>query len=131
MLQEEIMGNQTVKKRSAIVSYGIYLLTSYFITVVCLIVLSFIVFQTKMDEKYIDIINIAIYIISTFFAGYLASKAKKQHKIVWGLLVGLGYFLVLCIISVILNHTISPLSGNFITTLMICGLGGMAGTLVK
>lgn len=125
------MDKKRVHFGKLLTSYLIYLLTAYFITVVSLIVLSFAVFKAEINEKIVQGIILAIYGISTFLTAKLARKMKDARWVAWNVAISTGYFAVLCIISVMINHSISPVSNDFITTYILCLGCGMLGGILK
>lgn len=112
------------------ITYLVYLIVSYTITLVSLIVLAFLVFKLKMDDKMVDLAIAGIYVISTLLTGILARKMKDGRFLPWILAISVGYFGILCMISVMLGHKILPNSIGFITTFIICILSGITGGII-
>ena len=107
------------------------LLTEYLITGLMLFLLAFMVYQFQFGEKGIDIAIIVIYALVNFFAGFYMGKKKKVKKYIAGLFIGLAYFIVLALISLICNHGFQDFSGNFFTTLAICAGAGTLGGMIS
>lgn len=107
------------------------LLISYIITALLLLLFSFL--MLKMDLPSIVIsggINFA-YIISAFIGGFFVGKSLEQKKFLWGLAMGVLYFLVLLMVSLLMNR-VSPLPfGGLFTVFIICGLSGMLGGMIS
>jgi len=107
------------------------LLISYIITAFMLLILAFI--MLKLDTPSIVIsggINLA-YIISAFAGGFFAGRRIEQKKFIWGMLLGLLYFVVLLLVSLMMNR-VSPLPvGNMITVFVISVLSGMLGGMIS
>ena len=107
------------------------LLFSYIITAFMLLILAFI--MLKLDTPSIVIsggINLA-YIISAFAGGFFAGRRIEQKKFIWGMLLGLLYFVVLLLVSLMMNR-VSPLPvGNMITVFVISVLSGMLGGMIS
>jgi putative membrane protein (TIGR04086 family) len=107
------------------------LLFSYIITGILLLLLAFLLFQFDLSEKIVAGGIIVIYVGSTFFAGFLAGKKLKNRKFLWGLVLGLAYFIVLVVVSLIVNHSLGGLTHNFLSSLILCAGGGMLGGMMS
>ena len=103
------------------------LLISYLLTTGLLLLLALMLYRFGLSEKIVSICIIAIYIIITFLAGFLAGKREGNRKFLWGLMMGSLYFVILIVLSLIVNHGLSGVSGNLLTVLMLCGGSGMLG----
>lgn len=103
------------------------LLFSYILTAVFLLLMAVGMYTVGMSEKMVHILIIAIYVISTFFAGFMMGKKMQNRKFLWGLVLGSAYFLVLVVVSLAVNGTSQGLGDSVITTLVLCTAGGMLG----
>lgn len=112
-------------------SFGKLLAASYFITGILLLLLSMLLYKFHISQSMVNIGIIVIYCLSTFFTGFLAGKSKKQKKFIWGLLLGAAYFALLCLISLAINSSIKDLSGNFLTSMLLCVGSGMLGGMLS
>lgn len=107
------------------------LLFSYLVTIVILLLLSFLVY--KMDAS-VGVVRVGIvlsYLLSTFFGGIIIGKSMGQKKYLWGLGVGILYFLFILIVSIILKKNDFVGSGSIISVFSMCGLGGMLGGMLS
>ncbi len=107
------------------------LLFSYLLTTGLLLFLALMLYRFQLSEKIVSIGIIAIYIIVTFLAGFIAGKREGSRKFMWGLLVGAMYFIILLLISLGVNHGLQDVSTNFFTTLLLCAGSGMLGGMVS
>jgi putative membrane protein (TIGR04086 family) len=107
------------------------LLISYIITAFMLLLLAFL--MLKLDTPSIVIsggINFA-YIISVFIGGFFTGKRMEQRKFVWGMIMGLFYFVILLLISLMMNR-VSPMPiGSLFTVFIISVLSGMLGGMIS
>lgn len=110
---------------------GLFLLKclsfAYILTAVLLALLALLVYRFALSEKLVNLVIIAIYVGTTFFGGWMAGKRLQRRRFLWGLLVGSLYFVVLAILSLIVNHSFQDIAVNFLTTLALCAGGGMLG----
>ena len=64
------------------------LLLSYLLTTGLLLLLALMLYRFGLSEKIVSVCIVAIYIIVTFFAGFLTGKREGSRKYLWGLLLG-------------------------------------------
>ena len=103
------------------------LLISYLLTTGLLLLLALMLYRFSLSEKVVSVCIIGIYILITFLAGFIAGKREGNRKFLWGLLMGGLYFLILIIISLVVNHGMNTVDGNFFTVLILCCGSGMLG----
>ncbi len=107
------------------------LLFSYIITAFVLLLLSFMMLNLDLPAGVISGGIILSYIVSAFIGGFFVGKKLEQKKFIWGFAMGVTYFIILLMVSLILNK-VSPLPiGNFITTFIICSVSGMLGGMLS
>lgn len=107
------------------------LLASYLITGLLLLILAFLLYKLSMTEKIVSIAIIVIYVATTFLAGFLAGKRFKTKRFLWGFVVGSAYFLVLLILSLIMNASSVGLNSGLLTTYILCAGGGTLGGMLS
>ena len=107
------------------------LLVSYVISAVLLLFLAFLLYKFSLPKQVIGIGVTAVYIVSTFIGGFLLGKHMKVKKFLWGLAIGMGYFLILVVISLVVNGGFQNFSGNFWLTMVLCGGSGMLGGMLS
>lgn len=108
----------------------IYLLGAYIVTAVILFLLAFLLFKLSLSEQIVSAGIIITYALSCFLAGFLAGKRMKQKRFLWGLIMGIGYFLVLLILSIAVNKSFGAAS-DIVTTFILCAGGGMLGGMLS
>ncbi len=95
-----------------------------------LVILAFVLYKAGLGEKAVSIAVIAIYIVATVFGGWMSGKKMENRRFLWGALMGMGYFLVLTVVSLMAGGDIS--NGNtFVTTMILCAGGGMLGGMLS
>ena len=114
-----------------IVNLVFYMVFAYIATLLVLLLLAFLYYKFRFSE---DIVSggVAItYMAAGFFGGFLAGKKMKQKKFLWGLLMGVAYYVVLLVLSLIINQGIVDFSGSMLTTFVLCAGGGMLGGMLS
>ena len=104
-----------------------YLLLAYIVTAVSLFVLALLLYKVGLTEQVVSICMIFIYAGSNFLAGFLAGKQFRKMKFVWGLLLGIAYFSLLVILSLLSGRAATMFGKDFFTTFLLCAGGGMLG----
>ncbi len=119
-----------MKENSVGVSFAKYLLFSYIVTGIILVIISFLQWKLQMNENGIMILLTLTYIFSAGFAGYFAGRRVEQRGFLYGLCMGGLYFLVLVLISLcVKKSTIQP-NGEFVRILFLCASSGMLGGIL-
>ncbi len=107
------------------------LLFSYILTAALLLILAFLLYKFHLKAAVVSVAIIVIYVVATFFAGFMSGKKMQNKKFMWGLIMGAAYFLVLAVISLGVDHSLETPGMNFFTTLLLCSGGGMLGGMVS
>lgn len=107
------------------------LLGAYVLTAGFLLLLALMLYRFGLEEKVVNICIIGIYVVVTFLAGWLAGKRAGTKKFVWGLLMGIAYFVVLAIVSLVVNGSVQDVASNFVTVFLLCAGSGMLGGMVS
>ena len=119
------------KKNEKVATVLKCLLVSYILTGILLLFLALLLYKFSLPKQVIGIGIIVIYIVSSFLGGLLLGKNMKVKKYLWGLGLGLGYFVILVLLSLIVNGGFQNVSGNFLLTLVLCGGSGMLGGMLS
>ncbi|MDI9509833.1 MAG: TIGR04086 family membrane protein [Clostridiales bacterium] len=107
------------------------LVLSYIVTGLILLLFSFLMLKLELTSAIISgAINLA-YIVSTFIGGFFIGKRAEQKKFIWGLLVGVFYFVVLMLISLMMNSGGALPLGSLFTVFIITSLSGMLGGMIS
>lgn len=123
--------NKPFSKNTRVIYILEALVFSYIITGLLLLIISFLMLKLELSSVVISgAINVA-YIVSALTGGFFIGKMTEQRKFIWGLLVGVLYFVVLMIVSLMMNRT-GPLPyGSLFTVFIITGLSGMLGGMIS
>ena len=106
------------------------LLLSYIITGLLLLIISFMMLKLELSSMVFSASINIIYIISAFMGGFFIGKKTEHKKFIWGLVVGVFYFVILALVSLIMNTGTLPL-GSFFTVFIITSLSGMLGGMIS
>lgn len=113
-----------------IATFLLFLLFSYFVTTVGLLLLALLLYKIPLSDSAVNIGIVLIYVLSNFLTAFICGRKMKQKKFIWGLLLGIAYFFILLLISFISNQSVHVLGSNVITAFLICaGAGTLGGML--
>lgn len=106
-------------------------LFSAILTGALLFLLALVLYRFHLSEGIVSICITAIYVIATFFAGFITGKREGNKKFLWGLLAGILYFVVLLVLSICMKSADGLSSSHALTTLILCAGGGMLGGMLS
>ena len=109
----------------------ICLLCTLVVSFLVLLILALLLYKVKLSEQIVSAGIIITYALSGFVGGFLAGKRMKQKRYIWGLLMGVTYFLVLLLVSVVVNGPMKEVADSLLTTLILCSAGGMLGGMLS
>lgn len=113
-----------------VMAFGKCLLFSYILTGVLLLVMALLLYKLELSAGMVSLGVILIYVVSTFLGGFVMGKRIGNKKFFWGFLIGLAYFLILLIVSLLANHSAGEVTNDIFTTLLICAGAGMMGGML-
>lgn len=104
---------------------------SYIFTAVLLLLISFIMYKLDPPETVARAGVILTYILSCFAGGFMMGKQVLKRQFLWGMVLGLVYFILLFIVSLLLGHVILTKLPSVLTVLLMCALGGTLGGMLS
>ena len=107
------------------------MLAAYILTAGLLLLLAFMLYRFGLSEKVVSLCIIGIYIAVTFAIGLLAGKRAGKKKFIWGLATGVLYYVILVIVSLIVNRGPQDIAGNMLTVFVLCAGSGMLGGMIS
>ncbi|WP_373215653.1 TIGR04086 family membrane protein [Ruminococcus sp. 5_1_39BFAA] len=107
------------------------LLFAYGITGLFLLLLAFLLFQFDLGEGPVAAGIIAVYVLSCLLGGFMAGKILRKDKYLWGILVGLFYYLLLVTVSFAVQGKWDMTVSHAVTTFFMCLGGGALGGMLS
>lgn len=107
------------------------ILLSYLVTGILLLLLALIMYKASPSSGIIKTGIIFSYIISPFIGGILIGKKEKTRRFLWGILLGVLYFVIIFIVAAILNQNMFGTGSKAFTVMAMCILGGMLGGMIS
>ena len=107
------------------------LLASYIVTGILLLVLTFFMYKFELNERIVSAAIVGIYVVSTLIGGMIIGKLTKSKRYLWGMVLGIIYFVLLLLITLGVYRTLNGDSVSIVTSLILCAGGGMTGGMIS
>ena len=122
---------QTVKQTPKMMSLVKGLIAAYLITGILLLLLALLLYKLELDEGKVTIGIIVIYVLSCFIGGFFVGKKAGTQKFLWGMLLGVTYFLLLTAVSAVTEPGLSSGFKGLLTSFIMCSGAGMLGGMLS
>lgn len=100
------------------------------VTLLMLLLLSLLLFRLNLSDTVVMVGIYIIYVVANFIGGLIIGKVKGERKYMWGMVVGMVFFVTLSIISLIVTKELYGSGLKALGALVACVFGGMAGGMV-
>lgn len=128
-MERKTDGKQSVRRKAVWMLKA--LLCAYIVTGILLVLLALLLYKAGLGEEMVNAGILLIYVISSFAGGFMMGKLTGNRKFLWGLAVGMLYFILLLAISLGLYRSLQTDLMNLATTFLLCAGGGMIGGMVS
>lgn len=122
---------QTAKQTPKMMFLVKGLIAAYLITAILLLILALLLYKLELDEGKVTIGIIVIYVASCFIGGFFVGKKAGSQKFLWGMLLGLTYFLLLTAVSAVTEPGLASGWKGLITSFVMCAGAGMLGGMLS
>lgn len=99
---------------------------SILLTIIFLLILTAVCYFSDISDKMLSILIFAASVISVFGGAFAVARNSDFSGILHGLLLGLGYFIILLASSIIINKGFFP-NMHLLSLLISCVCSGMLG----
>lgn len=106
------------------------LVLSCLVTTVVLLILAFVMLKLQPEAGTIEIWILVTYAVSCLLGGWYCGRKMEKKKFLWGLILGVLYFLLLFLISGMGDRAIQSGLVQSMAALAICAGGGMLGGMI-
>ena len=107
------------------------LIVAYVITGLLLLLSAFLMFKFNLGEGQVRIFVMTVYGIATIVAGIIYGKIKGSKRLLNGACIGLIYFLMLMLVSLVINKGLEDEIHKIIISMIICIAGGSIGGIIS
>lgn len=125
------MAGQILKKGMTLRVMIRGLITAFLTTVIFLLILAFLLLKFQWDAGKTESAILAVYILASFLGGWTAGHRAEKLKFLYGLAVGVLYFLLLLAVSAMSDTGLRSELTSGITAFLVCGAGGMIGGMLS
>lgn len=122
---------ENMQKNIKVIWWIKLLLASYIVTGILLLVLTFFMYKFELNEKIVSAAIVGIYVVSTLIGGMIIGKLTKSKRYLWGMVLGIIYFVLLLLITLGVYRTLNGDSVSIVTSLILCAGGGMTGGMIS
>lgn len=97
------------------------------VTAALLLLLAFLLYKFNLSDGAVMAGIVAVYAISNFIGGFIIGKVKGERKYIWGIIVGITFFVTLSILSFMITGHLYGSGVRAVIALVSCVAGGMLG----
>ncbi len=101
----------------------------YSITIIIFIFYAILLTYSNVSDKGMDIIVILTTVISVIVAGYDSTKNARSKGLLWGVLAGMLYAVILILISTLIDGKLTFNADTIVTILVAIASGGIGGVI--
>ena len=107
------------------------LFLAYLTSGILLLLMALAVYKLEWGEQIVSAGVIVVYVFSNLAAGIYSGKKFGHRRFLAGLVCGVLYAILLCLVSAIVYRDISGNVGNMAVTLLVCSGSGMVGGMIS
>lgn len=126
-----MQNNEKKSLADQLVSLLIMIAGMYLLSGALLFILSAITYYGDFSGKLTEIGILVIYVLVCFLGGFIMGKMKKNKRYLWGMGTGVGYFLVLLLVSLAMNGFAITDPLGILLVFSICGGAGTIGGMLS
>jgi putative membrane protein (TIGR04086 family) len=104
---------------------------AYVLTGLLMLLSAFIMYKLKLSTEHSRLFVMVIYGIVTIVSGLLYGKIKEKRRLFNGAFIGLLYFMVLLLVSLVVNKGLTDSLQSNIISMIICVAGGSIGGIIS
>ena len=107
------------------------LTVAYALTALLMLLSAFLMYKLKLSSEQSRLFVMVIYGVTTIISGLIYGKTKGNKRLLNGAFIGLIYFVVLLLLSFVINRGFSDSMQENIISLIICVAGGSIGGIIS
>lgn len=100
---------------------------AYIVTGLLLLLLAFALWKLGISENVVDLGVVFIYLLSSAIGGFFIGKCMEVRRMLWGLLIGFLYAVILLILSLLVRGNAQGIVESGLLNTLICLGGGAIG----
>lgn len=107
------------------------LITAFLLTVILLVLLAFLMLKLQWETSRLEKLILVVYVLATFAGGWTAGHAAEKRKFLCGCFIGILYFLLLLMVSVMAESGAAVSVAAGAAAFFLCAVGGMFGGMLS
>lgn len=107
------------------------LIAAYIVTGLLLLILAFALYKLGFGENVTELGVVFIYLLSSAIGGFFIGKCMEVKRLLWGILVGLFYAVILLLLSLIVRGNAQGIIQSGFLRTLICLGGGAIGAFLS
>lgn len=107
------------------------LVAAYVVTGLMLLILAFALYKLGLGENVVNLGVVFIYLLSSAVGGFFIGKCMETRRLLWGILLGLFYALILFVLSLIVRGNAQGIVQSGLLNTLICLGGGAIGAFLS
>lgn len=107
------------------------LIAMYILTAILLLFLAVLTYRFDFSSKQASVFITAIYIVVGFFGGFLIGKRMRVRKFLFGALIGIIYFSILVLVSLIMGGGAIRDTVQLLVTFVLLSASSMIGGMIS
>ena len=104
---------------------------SFIVSFMLLLIFAMIMYASDVSNNVVGVMVVITYFVSTLIGGFYVGSRVNEKKFMWGIILGIVYFVLLMIVSVISNKGDVALDISILIALVVSSIGGMVGGMVS
>lgn len=129
MANNKKANNTNNKTNSAIMSLTKGAVFSYLLTAIVFIVYGILLTYTQTTEKNVQMVVMITTVISVLIGGFIASKGVNSKGLIFGMVVGVIYALIMIMISLCVLPDLKITSKMIMIIILSISAGGIGGII--
>lgn len=107
------------------------LVAAYIVTGLLLLILAFALYKLGLSENVVELGVVFIYLLSSAIGGFFIGKCMEVKRLLWGMLLGLFYAVLLLVLSLIVRGNAQGIIQSGLLNTLICLGGGAIGAFLS
>lgn len=119
-------------QKNLFVAMAVSMAVAAVITLLLLLLLTVLLYNTSISKTISGILMVAVYVLGPFVGAFVLGKMVKKKRFLWGLALGVVYFAVFVVISVLcvksgVQEVAMPGVRDYVEVLLAILPGGVLG----
>ena len=96
-----------------------------------ILILAFALYKLGLSENVVELGVVFIYLLSSAIGGFFIGKCMEVKRLLWGVLLGLFYAVLLLVLSLIVRGNAQGIIQSGLLNTLICLGGGAIGAFLS